>query len=149
MTHATDPERRFGVLCILSYVALSWAVRFDMRLGEQIASLVYPLDTFSMYARTPGEHEQDMVVRDGDGGLHRVTDFRAFDCDRPLGVGVAACNDGSGIQYHQEDLERYVAGHAGHGQLDVEVVLRRWELRPWVAPSHTSECVAAHCRVAR
>src|SRR5260221_9351086 len=36
-------RRRFGALCVLAYVALSWAARFDMRRGEQIASLFYPL----------------------------------------------------------------------------------------------------------
>ena len=41
------------MLCVLGYVALAWAVRFDLPQGDQIASLVYPLDTFSMYAQAP------------------------------------------------------------------------------------------------
>src|SRR5439155_14545328 len=40
-----DDRVRFGTLCVLGYVLLSWLVRFDMRLGQQIASLAYPLDT--------------------------------------------------------------------------------------------------------
>ena len=76
---------RFGILCVLGYVALSWAVRFDMRRGEQIASLLYPLDTFSMYAPIPGESMSHLLIRDGQGAIHRVTAFRSFDCAEPAG----------------------------------------------------------------
>jgi hypothetical protein len=47
---ASRDRRRFGVLCVLAHVALAWMVRFDLRRGDQIASLAYPLDTSSMYA---------------------------------------------------------------------------------------------------
>ena len=69
---------RFGLLCMLAYAVLAWAVRFDMPLGGQIVSLVYPLDTFSMYATPPGQDTSMLLVRDGQGTVHRVTDFRAF-----------------------------------------------------------------------
>ncbi|MFN8644264.1 MAG: hypothetical protein U0802_22370 [Candidatus Binatia bacterium] len=66
---------RFGILCLLGYVALAWAVRFDLRLGGQIASLVYPLDTFSMYARPAGRDTSILLARTADGGVHAVTEF--------------------------------------------------------------------------
>src|SRR5947207_13892919 len=50
-----DDHLRFGTLCVLGHVLLSWLVRFDMRLGQQLASLVYPFDPFWMYAGTPGD----------------------------------------------------------------------------------------------
>jgi hypothetical protein len=143
------PHRRFGSLCLLLYVALAWAVRLDMRLGEQIASLVYPLDTFSMYSRMPGTQESLLLVRDRQGTVHRVTDFRSFDCDEAVNGAGAPCSDRRGIPYHYEDLARYVDAHAGPGQLEVDLVTRTWELRRWAPPVLASDCVLAHCRVAR
>jgi hypothetical protein len=130
-------------------VALSWAARFDMRLGRQIASLVYPLDTFSMYSPMPGTQESALIVRDHEGGAHRVTEFRSFDCDRALNAFEATCARERGIQYRYEDLVRYIESHAGPGQLDVELVSRTWELRPGEAPRPVSDCVVVHCRVSR
>ena len=54
---------RFAILCVLGY-------------GEGNASIVYPLDTFSMYARMPGEDRSHLLVRDASGTVHRVTAFR-------------------------------------------------------------------------
>lgn len=135
---------RFGVLCILAYVALSWAVRFDMRLGQQIASLLYPLDTFSMYAGMPGEDTSYLLVRDGQGSVHRVTDFRSFDC-AALAAGATQCPHG--IPYYYEGLTRYIESHTGTGDLDVELISRTWQFRTG-APPLTSDCVIAHCKVA-
>jgi hypothetical protein len=132
---------------VLAYVALSWAGRFDMRLGEQIASLVYPLDTFSMYARMPAAQESHLLVRDHEGVVHRVTDFRSFDCAEPLTGTDARCPHG--IPYHYEDLTRYIESHAGPGEREVELIARTWTLEPGAPPAPTSDCVVAHCRVAR
>jgi hypothetical protein len=141
--------RRFGVLCLLAYVALSWAMRFDMRLGEQIISLVYPLDTFSMYARMPPAYESHLLVRDRQGTVHRVMDFRSFDCAGPLTGPAVPCAGAHGIPYHFEDLIRYVESHPGPGQLDAELITRTWELHAGAAPVPVSDCVLAACRVAR
>jgi hypothetical protein len=142
-------QRRFGVLCVLGYVALSWAMRFDMSLGEQIASLLYPLDTFSMYAGMPGEDRSHLLIRDRQGAVHRVTDFRAFDCAEPITGSAAQCADKRGIRYHFEDLARYIERHVGPGDADVELITRTWEIRSGTPPVQTSDCVIAHCRVSR
>lgn len=142
-------QLRFGILCLLGYVALSWAVRFDMRLGEQIVSLVYPLDTFSMYAGMPGEDRSLLLVRDRQGGVHRITAFRSFDCAEPIAGSASQCADRRGIPYLSEDLTRYVQTHPGPGDLEVELITRTWELRPGAAPVQVSDCVVAHCKVSR
>ena len=140
---------RFATLCVLLYVALSWSVRFDMRLGEQIASLVYPLDTFSMYARMPGEDRSHLLIRDAHGGVYRVTSFRSFECVEPFTGPTARCASKRGIPYHYDDLTDYIQKHAGSGELDVDLITRTWELRSGAPPEHTSDCVIAHCKVSR
>jgi hypothetical protein len=142
-------QLRFGILCVLAYVALSWSARFDMRLGQQIASLVYPLDTFSMYARMPGEDRSHLLVRDAQGGVYRVTSFRSFDCAEPYAGPTARCATTRGIPYHYDDLTNYIRDHEGHGELDVELITRTWELRSGAPPERTSDCVIAHCKVSR
>jgi len=119
-----------------------------MRLGEHIASLVYPLDTFSMYATPPGEDRSHLLALDHQGAVHRVTEFRSFDCREPLTGSAARCADKRGIPYHYEDLARYIESHTGPGELDVELITRTWDLRSG-APLQTSDCVIAHCKVAR
>ena len=119
-----------------------------MRLGAQTASLIYPLDTFSMYARMPGEDRSMLLVRDSTGVVHRVTDFRAFDCPEPLTGRAARCADRRGIAYHYEDLARYVESHSGPGELEVDLITRSWDFRR-AAPPQTSDCVIAHCKAAR
>lgn len=157
MAEAQSPARltirsrhlRFGALCVLGYVALSWTARFDMRLNEQDTSLLYPLDTFSMYARPPGEDRSLLLVRTADGVVHPVTDFRAFACAAPILGSSARCAETRGIQYHFEDLARYIETHPGSGTLDVELVTRTWEIEPGKAPVHRDDCVVTRCRVAR
>ena len=134
---------RFGTLCILGYVVLSWAVRFDMRLGDQIASVVYPLDTFSMYAGTGGSSSA-LLLRDADGEVHRVTAFRAFSCAGRLS-GAGACPQG--IQYLHEDLVHYIDTHGGPGSREMDVIARTWEIRRGAVPLTRADCVIAHCRV--
>lgn len=142
-------RRRFGAILVLGYVALSWAVRFDMRLGEQIASLIYPLDTFSMYGRMPSELESHLLIRDSTGAIHRIADFRSFDCSEPLTDNAVRCRDRPGINYLYEDLIRYIESHPGSGELEVELIDRTWELHAGAPPAQVPDCVVAHCRVSR
>jgi hypothetical protein len=148
---ATPPGHlRFGVLCILGYVALSWAVRFDMRLGAQIASLMYPLDTFSMYAGMPGEDASHLLVRDTEGQVHRVTAFRSYTCADPIVRPAARCTQQRGIiPYHYDDFVEYIQRHAGGDDLDVELIVRNWKLRNGRPPEHTEDCVVTRCMVSR
>jgi hypothetical protein len=141
--------RRFGILLILTYVALSWAARFDMALGEQIASLVYPLDTFSMYAGPPAEKIGHLLVRDADGAIHPVRDFAAYQCDAELKRGATACPDQPGFGYHYDDLVRWIDDHSGSGTIRVDLVFRTWLLRRSEPPSVAGDCVIARCMVAR
>jgi hypothetical protein len=117
---------RLGILLVLAYVALSWAARFDMRLGD--ASLVYPLDTFSMYAGAPADTIGHLLIRDADGELHRVRDFSA---------------------YHYDDLIRYIDGQRGLGTIPVDLIFRTWRLHQSEPPSVDADCVIAHCTVSR
>ena len=144
----TRNRRRFGILSVLAYVALSWAARFDMGLGEQIASLVYPLDTFSMYAGPPGDTIGHLVVRDAVGEIHRVRDFAAYRCDAELKRGATRCSDQAGFGYHYDDFVRYIHGHSGPGATPVDLIYRTWRLQPHEPPSVEADCVIAHCMVA-
>lgn len=141
------------MLCVLGYVALSWAVRFDLGRGVdrslQIASLLYPLDTFSMYSDVPGREMSYLLVRDAQGGLHQVTDFRSFDCAEPVAGSAARCSDGHPIHYLHEDFTRYIRSRAGPGTTEVELVLRTWRLRAGAAAVPESDCVVTRCRVSR
>jgi len=122
-------------------------VRFDTRLGEFNASLVYPLDTFSMYGRMPGEDRSHLLLRDGSGGIHRVTAFRSFHCDAPIIGPGARCADKRGILYHYEDLARYIQEHAGPGESPMELITRTWIVRSRAPVVHDSDCLIAHCEV--
>jgi hypothetical protein len=142
-------QRRFGILCVLAYVALSWAVRFDLRRGEQIASLLYPLDTFSMYAGIPESEARHLLIRDPQGAVHHVTEFHSFACAEPISGSAARCSKEHGIQYHYEDLIDYIQSHTGPGESDAELIFRTWRVRPGAVPEFESDCVIAHCKVAR
>jgi hypothetical protein len=141
--------RPFGVICVLAYVALAWSVRFDMRLGEQIASLVYPLDTFSMYGGMPDEDRSHLLIRDRAGAVHRVTAYRSFACEGPIVGRDVPCGGRRGIPYVDEDLMRYMEGHLGPGEEDVELIARTWELRPGHAPMQAPDCIITRCKVSR
>ena len=143
-------QLRFGILCILAYVALSWAVRFDMRLGAQIASLIYPLDTFSMYAGMPAENASHLLVRDATGEVYRVIAFRSYACADPFTRPAARCANQRGvIPYHYDDLANYIESHTGVGDLDVELIVRTWKLRPGSPPEFAADCVVTRCMVSR
>jgi hypothetical protein len=142
-------ERRFGILCVLGYVLLSWAFRFDMDRGEQIASLIYPLDTFSMYAQVPSPQVSHLLVRDPQGTVYPVTTFQSFDCDEPVTGVPTRCSESRPIRYLFEDLARHIASHPGAGTEDVELILRTWSMRPGAPATLASDCVVSHCRVSR
>ncbi len=145
-----SPRRsRFAILCVLAYVALSWAVRFDMGLGFQVASLAYPLDTFSMYAGPAGKAISHLVVRDEQGQAHGVTAFAAYECDAPVARNAARCAERPGYAYHYDDLTRYIESHRGPGAIPVALVYRTWRIQPGEAPRLDTDCVVAHCTVAR
>jgi hypothetical protein len=141
-------HRRFAILCVLAYVALSWVARFDMGFGTQVASLVYPLDTFSMYAGPPGKAIGHLLVRDANGGIHRVRDFAAYRCDEEIGRGATRCADQPGFAYHYDDLSRYIDAHRGSTAAPVELIYRTWRLQPGKPPSVEADCVITHCMVA-
>ena len=141
-------RRRFGILAVLAYVALSWAARFDMSLGEQIASLAYPLDTFSMYAGPPGDAIGHLLVRDAVGEIHRVRDFSAYHCDAGLKRGATRCAAEPSFAYHYDDLVRYIDGHSGSGAIPVDLIYRTWRLQRSEPPRVEEDCVIAHCEVA-
>lgn len=140
--------RRFGILCVLAYAALSWAVRYDMRFGPQLASLAYPLDTFSMYAAAPGDLVSHVLLRDDGGAVHRVKNFRAFACDAPLEGKEARCAERPGYAYLYEDTSAYIRAHGGAAETPMDLVYRTWRLRPGEVPIIDSDCVIARCRVA-
>lgn len=142
------PQVRFGFLCVLAYVALSWTVRSDLRLGTQIASLIYPFDTFSMYARLPGDEMGHVMVRDAGGDVHRVTAFGSFDCQRPVSGPDARCSERNRIQYLHEKLVRHVENHPGRGGEPADLILRSWRLRPGAAVERLPDCVISRCTVA-
>ena len=148
MTVTARNHLRFGILLILAYVALAWAARFDLALGHQIASLVYPLDTFSMYAGPPGEKIGHLLVRDATGGIHRVRDFAAYRCDAELKRGATRCSDQQGFGYHYDDLVRYIDDHGGSGSIPVDVLFRTWRLERSKPPTVEADCVISHCMVA-
>jgi hypothetical protein len=141
------------VLCVLGYVALSWAVRLDLGRDEdfslQIASLVYPLDTFSMYSDVPRGRMSYLLVRDAEGGLHQVTDFRSFDCDEPVSGSAARCTDGNPIHYLHDDFTHYIRSRRGRGTTEVELILRSWRLEASAAAVHEADCIVTRCRVSR
>ena len=141
-------RRRFGILAVLAYAALSWAARLDLGVGEQIASLVDPLDTFSMYAGPPGDSIGHLLVRDAVGEIHRVRDFAGYHCDAELKRGAARCGDQPGFAYHYDDLVRYIDDHSGSGATPVDLIYRTWRLRPHEPPDVDADCVIAHCMVA-
>jgi len=120
-----------------------------MRGGQQIASLVYPLDTFSMYARIFDRKMSYLLVRDAQGQVHYVEDFRAFDCEEPVDENPARCAEQYAIQYHLADFIRYIHTHPGRGDSEADLVLRTWRVRPGKAPVQLRDCVIAHCKVAR
>ncbi|HXT01462.1 MAG TPA: hypothetical protein VN915_12350 [Elusimicrobiota bacterium] len=144
---ARGGRRRFGVLCVLGYVALSWAMLFDMRRGPQCASLVYPLDTFSMYAQIPAPEVASLVLRDANGGIRRIKDMRSYECEDPLSGPEARCAGAPLYRFNSDALLRYVRKHKGPGALDAELLVRTFALKPGEAPVQESECVLSRCKV--
>jgi hypothetical protein len=146
-------HRRFGVLCVLGYVTLAWVARFDVASGgdegKQNASLLYPFDTFSMYAPLPSPEMSYLLVRDGEGAVHQVTDFASFDCPETELDAASPCPDRRPIQYLYDELVRHVRNHPGPGSSDADLILRTWRVRSGQAAEQLDDCVIAHCRVTR
>lgn len=140
---------RFGILCALGYLVLAWVVRFDMARGTQIASLVYPFDTFSMYSTVPDGQTSHLLVRDDQGVVHAITSFRSFDCDAPIDAGASTCDDGPAIQYLDDDSADYIRTHPGSGPLEVDIIRRTWTVSAGEPPSPTGDCVLTTCRVSK
>lgn len=140
---------RFGVLCALSYLVLSWIVRVDMVRGTQIASLVYPFDTFSMYSTLPGDRSSHLLARDERGDVHTITSFRSFDCDAPLDSRASACGAGATIQYLDDDLVDYIQAHPGAGPWRVEIIRRTWRVVAGQPPRPSGDCVITACRASK
>lgn len=139
---------RFGVMCIVGYVLLSWLVRFDMRRGSQIASLVYPLDTFSMYSSVPAGAMSHLLWRTASGQTTAVDAFGAFDCGGPLVGRPLPCHDDPNFAYHYDDLLRFIDQHASSGLTDeMELISRTWSVEPGGKPVVVADCVVARCRV--
>ena len=141
------PHLRFGVLCALGYLMLAWVVRFDMVRGTQIASLVYPFDTFSMYSVVPEGQTSHLLARDDQGDVHTITSFRSFDCDLPIDPGTSACDGGPTIQYLDDDLAEHIAAHPGGGPLRVDIIRRTWMVSAGEPPRPSGDCVITACRV--
>lgn len=152
------PTARFGLAAASVYVALSWAFRFPTAHGAHNASLVYPLDTFSMYAEEAPERVGAFVVRVEGGSTEPLGAFSALECETREGApflradgsyDVACESDGEHIEYLDADLGAYLRAHPGTGPLEVEIVRRTWTTPrdgPLAAPI---DCVLARCRAAR
>ena len=139
--------QRFGTLCVLGYVLLSWAFRFDMSQGEQISSLIYPLDTFSMYAQAPTPQVSHLLVRNRQGTVFPITAFASYDCDEPVTEIPTRCSESRPIPYLFDDLARHIETHRGAGTEDIELILRTWSMRSGAPATLASDCVVSHCRV--
>ncbi len=149
MPRFPTPRVRFAIVCVLTYVALSFLVRFDMRRGEHIASLVYPLDTFSMYAHAAPLRTSYLVARDARGRVHAIESFRIFDCGGPVRPEVHACGRVRAVEYVDSALLHYVNRHRGRGEVQVDIVRQTWAIRAGTPPRRIGECVLARCRAAR
>lgn len=140
---------RFGVLCALSYLVLSWIVRIDMAQGTQIASWVYPFDTFSMYSSMPDEQSSHLLARDERGDVHAITSYRSFDCDAPLDVEASVCGTSAAIQYLDDDLVGYIQEHPGAGPSRIELIRRTWTVVAGQPPRPSGDCVITTCRASK
>lgn len=148
---ALSIPQRFGLLCAAAYIALSWSVRVDTPGGRQNASLVYPLDTFSMYSELPDAAQTALLLRDRRGGIHRVEDFSAFTCDANLRGPYPACATSLGRRHKtEEQFRRMQRGRTADAAGEpVELIARTWSLAPGTPPRFSHDCRIAQCTVRR
>ncbi len=145
------PQQRFGIVCALAYVALAWAVRVDTRFGQLNASLVYPLDTFSMYSEMPQPGQTGLLLLDAGGGVHRIGDFGSFACDAPVRGPYDNCPP-LGLRHKTDELLRRIELHRMPDRAQGEpmaLVARTWRLRPGEVPVLSDDCRIARCAVLR
>ena len=118
-----------------------------MARGTQIASLLYPFDTFSMYSTVPGHEGSFLLARDEQGQVHDITSYRSFDCTVPIDTAQSICNASPTIQYLDDDVADYVKTHPGGGAQRVDIIRRTWVIAAGQPPRESGDCVIAECRV--
>lgn len=142
---------QLGLLIGLGFLAAAWAWRGDGRLGRQIRSAVYPLDTFSMYATTWRKEIRIPLLRDARGNSHFPYHLSGFDCEplRPSGPG---CDDAFSIDYHDDELLRHTRTHPLQPGVPTEtmtLVRRGWRLQAGQPPVLLGDCALQRCAVHR
>ena len=149
MQHVLTQRTRFGLLLATAYLALSWAVRVDTRAGRQNASLVYPLDTFSMYADLPEPQQTAILLRDARGNVHRVEDYAAFACEPLAEPLFTQCPTPIRLGHKGDEVLRHVRRHAAPAVdgVPVQLIARSWQLRPGDLPQWQNDCLLARCVV--
>ena len=138
-----------GLLIGLGFLAAAWAWRGDGRLGRQIRSVVYPFDTFSMYATTWRKEIRIPLLRDPAGNTHFPYHFGGFLCE-PVQDAGPACSSAYSIDYHDDELLRHVRTHPLRPDAPVqhmELVRRHWQLQAGRAPVRLDDCVLQRCQV--
>jgi hypothetical protein len=146
----SPPRLRFGIIIAAAFVAISWAARFDSELGRKTRSLVYPFDTFSMYAI--GQHTASHIVVLYEGGVVRgVESYERFDCPTGFELERAVCDAPVGTYSRVAYLERkallHIREHGGAGEREVRVVRRVWSVPEDGPPVRLADCELATCRV--
>ena len=147
MTRTDSFPLRFGVLCALGYLVVAWFARFDMDRGTQIASLVYPFDTFSMYSTVAEGESSYLLARDEHGAVHAIESYGAFDCDDTVDTKKSLCNENPSIRYLDDDMANYVLRHPGSGTQTVDIIRRTWMVTAGEQPQLIGDCVITVCRV--
>jgi hypothetical protein len=140
---------QLGLLLGLGFLAASWAWREDGRLGRQIASLVYPLDTFSMYATTWQDEVSIPLLIDKAGHSHWPYHLAAFACT-PIADADQSCARGRAIGYHDDELLRHVRSHPlppGQQGVPMQLVRRHWKLTAGQVPKQLADCPLQQCLV--
>jgi hypothetical protein len=150
---------RFASLAFVAYLAVAWIVRFDTPEGPHNASIVYPFDTFSMYAEVLPDVASALVVRGADGTIDSVSAFEGLECSRDgatilrddgaLDEGPCTPSTGTSIRYLDGDAAAYLRTHASAGSETVELLRRTWRIPRGGAALAPDDCVVASCRAAR
>jgi hypothetical protein len=100
-----------------------------------------------MYAGPASGPISHLLIRDDQGVVHRVEDFRSFDCGPAGRSQRRRCAERRGYAYHYDELAEYIEQHAGPGMTPVELIYRTWEVRAGAPPATAPDCVVARCTV--